>query len=313
MGLLGQDQQTATAITRPATPVAVSDEDKASSKEAGQVDQIAAESEPAIEEEQEVPLVDFSTLPPADYEIALSALDVALSQLRLSLREDSGAAIIDLVRDFDIDLALDLRIEEVSYSGNRSPWASGQLLISNEGLVSFPKGQSRARFTLNMSSDPLREADQQSTLLVRVADSVGSELATIEVALEDDDQRNFEAELPRNTVAFAVSQIAVRERDPAAQIDILRFNPDSRSMTVDFVVKDITAVEGEDYFSPSAHSVSFEPGQRSARLLIPLVQDSVVEGDEAFTVELRVNNASDNSDVFHRIVIMIRDDDAPRQ
>ena len=164
-----------------------------------------------------------------------------------------------------------------------------------------------------MSSDPLREADQQSTLLVRVADSVGSELATIEVALEDDDQRSFEAELPLNTVAFAVSQVAVRERDPAAQIDILRFNPDSRSMTVDFIVKDITAVEGEDYFSPSAHSISFEPGQRSARLLIPLVQDSVVEGDEAFTVELRVNNASDNSGVFHRIVIMIRDDDARRR
>jgi len=311
-GLLGQDQQQATpTTTRPATPVADKDEVEASSEEAGLAGQSAAESESVIEEE--VALVDYSTLPPADFEIALAAFDVAGSQLRLSLREDNGAAIIDLVRDFGIDLALDLRIEEVSYSGNRSPWASGQLLISNSGLVSFSAGQNRARFTLNMSSDPLREADQQSTLLVRVADSVGSGLATIEVALEDDDQRNFEAELPRNTVAFAVSQIAVRERDPAAQIDILRFNPDSRAMTVDFVVKDITAVEGEDYFSPSAHSVSFEPGQRSARLLIPLVQDSVVEGDEAFTIELRVQNTSDSSDVFRRTVIMIRDDDAPGQ
>ncbi|MCH8135296.1 MAG: hypothetical protein IIB77_04875, partial [Proteobacteria bacterium] len=239
--------------------------------------------------------------------------DAHQTQLKLSLREDNGAKIIDLVHDTDIHLALDLRIEEVSYSGNRSPWASGQLLISNEGLVSFPAGQERARFTLNMSSDPLREADQRSTLLVRVADSVGSKLATIEVLLEDDDQRNFEAELPTNTVAFAVSQIAVRERDPAAQIDILRFNPDSQTMVVNFVVKDITAVEGEDYFSPNGHSITFEPGQRSARLLIPLVQDSVIEGDEAFTVELQVNNVSDNSDVFHRIVIMIRDDDAPRQ
>ena len=313
-GLLGQEQSPARpTITQPATAVAVEEEVAVSSVETGQADEITPEPELTVEEMPEIPLVDFSALPPANFEIALAALGNAQTQLKLALREDSGATIIDLVRDTDIDLALDLRIEEISYSGNRSPWASGQLLISNEGLVSFPAGQERARFTLNMSSDPLREADQQSTLLIRVADSVGSELATIDVLLEDDDQRNFEAELPTNTVAFAVSQIAVRERDPAAQIDVLRFNPDNRTMVVNFVVKDITAVEGEDYFSPSGHSITFEPGQRSARLLIPLVQDAVIEGDEAFTVELRVSNVSDNSDVFHRIVIMIRDDDAPRQ
>jgi len=314
MDLLVQDQQPArSTIGRPATPVAVKEDVEASSVATAPVVEIVPDPEPTVEAEPAIPLVDFSTLPPADFEIALAALGDAQTQLKLALREDSGATIIDLVRDIDTDLALDLRIEEVSYSGNRSPWASGQLLISNEGLVSFPAGQERARFTLDMSSDPLREADQQSTLLVRLADSVGSELATIEVVLEDDDQRTFEAELPTNTVAFAVSQIAVRERDPAAQIDVLRFNPDSRTIIVDFIVKDITATEGEDYFSPSGHSISFEPGQRSARLLIPLVQDSVAEGDEAFTVELQVNNVSDSSDVFRRIVIMIRDDDAPRQ
>ena len=314
MDLLVQDQQPArSTISRPATLVAVKEDVEANSVATAPVVEIVPEPEPTVEAEPAIPLVDFSTLPPADFEIALAALGDAQTQLKLALREDSGATIIDLVRDIEIDLALDLRIEEVSYSGNRSPWASGQLFISNEGLVSFPAGQERARFTLDMSSDPLREADQQSTLLVRLADSVGSELATIEVVLEDDDQRTFEAELPTNTVAFAVSQIAVRERDPAAQIDVLRFNPDSRTIVVDFVVKDITATEGEDYFSPSGHSISFEPGQRSARLLIPLVQDSVAEGDEAFTVELRVNNVSDSSDVFRRIVIMIRDDDAPRQ
>jgi serine/threonine protein kinase len=314
MDLLVQEQQPArSTISRPATPVAVKEDVEASSVATAPVVEIVPEPEPTVEAEPAIPLVDFSTLPPADFEIALAALGDAQTQLKLALREDSGATIIDLVRDIEIDLALDLRIEEVSYSGNRSPWASGQLLISNEGLVSFPAGQERARFTLDMSSDPLREADQQSTLLVRVADSVGSELATIEVVLEDDDQRTFEAELPTNTVAFAVSQIAVRERDPAAQIDVLRFNPDSRAIVVDFVVKDITATEGEDYFSPSGHSISFEPGQRSARLLIPLVQDSVAEGDEAFTVELRVNNVSESSDVYRRIVIMISDDDAPRQ
>jgi len=119
--------------------------------------------------------------------------------------------------------------------------------------------------------------------------------------------------LPGNMVAFAVSQVAVRERDPAAQIDILRFNPDNQAVVVGYVVRNVTAVEGEDYFTPGGHSISFEPGQRSARLLIPLVQDSVIEGDEAFTVELVGDGAQTGGDVFQRIVIMIRDDDAPGQ
>jgi len=269
--------------------------------------------EPVLEVKLVVPIVDFSILPPADFEIALSAFGGSATQLALTLREDNAAVTIDLVRDTDIDLPLDVRIEEVSYSGNRSPWASGQLEISADGLVSLPAEQSRARITLKMASDPLREADQQSTLLLREADSVDSQLATIELVLEDDDQRAFEARLPDNTVAFAVSQVAVRERDPAAQIDILRFNPDNQAVVVGYVIRDVTAAEGEDYFTPGGHSISFEPGQRSARLLIPLVQDSVIEGDEAFTVELVGGGAQTGGDVFQRIVIMIRDDDAPGQ
>jgi hypothetical protein len=112
-------------------------------------------------------------------------------------------------------------------------------------------------------------------------------------------------------VAFAVSQVAVGEQDPAAQIDIMRFNPDNRSVEIAYTVSDVTATEGEDYFSPGTDTIFFAPGQRSARLLIPLVQDAVVEGDEAFSVRLITPNPGARADVFQHIVIMIRDDDAP--
>jgi serine/threonine protein kinase len=269
--------------------------------------------ESVVEEEPLVPGIDFSTLPPPDFEVVLPTTGESVATLAVTLREDGASVVIDLIRSVNIDFPIELLIEEVGYSGNRSPWASGQFEISDDGLVSLPAGQDRARVTLNMASDPLREADQQSTLLVREAYSASAELARLEVVLEDDDQRSFEAGLPRNTVAFAVSQIAVAERDPAVQIDILRFNPDSRSVVIDFSVKDITATEGEDYFSPDGHSISFAPGQRTARLLIPLVQDAVAEGDEAFTVELATRGAHAGGDVYHRIVIMIRDDDTPGQ
>ena len=131
----------------------------------------------------------------------------------------------------------------------------------------------------------------------------------IYVTLEDDDQRAFEAQLPANTVAFAASQASIRETDPAVQIDLVRFNPDDSSVDVNYSVSDITATEGDDYFAPGNNTITFGPGQRSARLLIPLVQDSLVEGDEAFEIELSVTEPLAVPDVYQRIVIMIRDDE----
>lgn len=161
-----------------------------------------------------------------------------------------------------------------------------------------------------MASDPLREADQLSTLRLRELDSADSELAVIHVSLEDDDQRAFEAQLPTNTVAFAASQASIRETDPAVQIDIVRFNPDESRLVINYSVNDITATESEDYFAPSDYSITFGPGQRSARMLVPLVQDALVEGDEAFVIELSNPDELAIPDVYQRIVVMIRDDEA---
>ena len=257
------------------------------------------------------PLIDFSKLPPADVEIRFSDSGATGVSANIVLREDAEPVIADFIREGDLTTALALRLEEVGFSGNRSPWASGQYAMSDAGLLYFPVGQERARLTLRTASDPRREADQQSTLRLREAESAETELATVVITLEDDDQRVFEARLPVNTVAFAAGQASINESDPAVQIDIVRFNPDDSSIVIGFTVDDITASEGEDYFAPGNYSISFGPGQRSARILIPLVQDSLSEGDEAFVVELAGDNQHTAIDVFHRIVVMIRDDEPP--
>jgi hypothetical protein len=255
------------------------------------------------------PLVDFSKLPPPTKEIHLKPDGSPAAPVTLTLREDGQPAIVDLVRD-DVDFPLTLRVEEVGFSGNRSPWVSGQYRFSDNGFIEFPVGQDRARITLTMASDPVREADQQSMLRVRDVDTPGTELATINVVLEDDDQRAFEATLPPNTVAFATSQVSVSEADPAVQLEVIRFNPDQTPLSVGFTLRDITATRGQDYFAPSRETIEFGPGQRSTRLLIPLVQDTVYEDNEAFSVELTVDDsAAAARDVFRRVAVMIRDDD----
>ena len=255
-----------------------------------------------------VPLVDFSTLPPATAEVRIAANGGQAGSVTVKLREDAGSATVDLVRS-DVEFPLTVRLEEAGFTGNRSPWASGQYEFSNDGYLDFPVGQNRARVTLTMMSDPLREADQQSTLRVRESDTALSELAIINVVLEDDDQRAFEATLPANTVAFATSQVSVKEDDPAVQLDVIRFNPDNTRLVVTYTLRDITATQGEDYFAPGGFTIEFGPGQRSTRLLIPLVQDSAYENNEAFSVELDNADATAEIDVYSRVAVMIRDDD----
>ena len=144
---------------------------------------------------------------------------------------------------------------------------------------------------------------------MRLADSAESELAVVNVTIEDDDQREFEGRMPSNTIAFTSSQVSASEADPAVQIDVIRFNTDNTTVVVNYSVEDISATEGEDYFAPGTYSISFGPGQRSARLLIPLVQDSVAEGDEAFAVKLVVDLESRPANLSPNIAVMIRDDE----
>ena len=254
------------------------------------------------------PLVDFSQLPPPTTELSLATDGNSPESVTVRVRENGRTASVDLVRD-SVEFPMTLRLEEVGFSGNRSPWVSGQYEFSDNGFIEFPVGQDRARVTISMTADPTREADQQATLRVREADSATSALAIINVILEDDDQRAFEATLPANTVAFATSQVTVNEQDPAVQLDILRFNPDSSPLVVGFRLRDITATQGEDYFAPGGSTIEFGPGQRATRLLIPLVQDSEYEDNEAFSVELSVGDSLPGSSGLHRVAVLIRDDD----
>lgn len=274
------------------------------------VDSAPVETEATVEETVQKPaLVDFSRLPPADAIVHIDPRGDEPARAQVVLREDGDPVTLDFIRDSLPDEALVLRLEEVAFTGGTSPWAAGQYALSNAGLITFPAGQQRARITIRMASDPRREADQKSTLRLRSDADPDTAVAMIDVTLEDDDRRAFEARLPANTIGFAISQISVSEADPAVQIDVMRFNPDDTSMTVGFTVEGLTATEGEDYFGPQQYELSFAPGQRSARLLVPLVQDSRAEGDEAFVVKLDVDKESQPIDVSPNIAVMIRDDE----
>lgn len=233
------------------------------------------------------------------------------AEFDLILQEGGDAAVVELVRERGTREPLSVLIEEVGFSGNRSPLITGRYRLS-EPMARFEAGQTTARFTISMPSDDVREADRQATLLLRNAENSASRLAVLNLTLQDDDQRAFETGLPPDTLGFAEESVYVSERSPAVQIDVLRFNPGDAELEARYTIIGGSAAEGEDYFVPGAMGLVFGPGQRVARLLIPIVQDSLGEGEETFTLELTAPSvdASLLPNVHRQVTVIIGDDDA---
>lgn len=253
---------------------------------------------------------DASAAPPAALTMALAAPGSAAGEFSLTLREDEGGAAVDLVRSHDVDTPLTVQFLPVDTTGTLPAIESAQFRLADNGVVRFAAGQDRARTEISMISDALRESDQVVTLTVGKAGIGAPVYAVLNLSLEDDDQRKFEARLLPNTVSFARGQVSVAEKEAAVQIDVLRYNADDSPLDVGYIVRDITATEGEDYFAKARNTVSFQPGQRTARIIVPIVQDARAETDEAFVLELLVDNPSRDRDIFLRVAVLIRDDDS---
>jgi len=270
-------------------------------------------TEPASNDDESTagaePAVDYSALLPPTMTVGLASTGQYIQVTDLTLREDGEAATIDVVRMRNILQSYSVQFEEVEVEDEEPVWGTGQYAIPNAGMLTFAAGQSRARVTISMPSDQVREPDQEVNLRIRDIDDEESELALIRVRLEDDDRREFEANLPQNTIAFAVDEISVREVEPAVQILVMRFQPDNKPATASYVVRDGTATAGEDYFPPGVTTVNFDRGQRVARILIPLVQDTESEIVETFTLELVGAASQTDLDIYRRIAVMIRDDE----
>ena len=303
----------AAADVEPALPKDVAEDVASTAVAADTTEQIAPETSPPIEtpateaDAPPVPVVEIPLLE-ATHSLGIGAAGDATPSAVVILREDAEAAVINVERVSALDEDLLVLVEERRFEGNGSPWESGQYQIAGDGSINFVAGQAIAQLQISMSPDPLREPDRSAELLLRSA-ADGAELGVINLRLEDDDQRRFEAQLPPNTVGFAVSQVSIMEGETAAQIDLVRYKPDQTSLSVAFEVQDVTATNDEDYFAPASRVVEFGPGERSARILIPLVQDTRPEADEAFFLELDLPSDAADSDIFRRIAVMIRDDD----
>jgi len=111
-----------------------------------------------------------------------------------------------------------------------------------------------------------------------------------------------------NVVQFdALPVTTVLETDGKVALRVTRSNALTQSMSVDYTTSDGSASQRSDYTAISG-TLTFAPQESSKTITIPLSDDSLVEGDETFTVTLSnpVNALMGNPTA---VVVTIQDDD----
>ena len=93
------------------------------------------------------------------------------------------------------------------------------------------------------------------------------------------------------TVSFAATRYEASEDDPALMFTVQLSTASSQQVTVDYATASGTAREGEDY-EATVGTLSFPAGTTVQTIRVPIIDDTLVEEEETFTITLSNSNAT---------------------
>ena len=198
-----------------------------------------------------------------------------LSIADLTAAENDGTATLTVTRTGALG-----GTDSVGYASADDSAEAGSDYTPTSGTLTFSPGQSTATISVPLVDDAVFEGDESFTVALAnpasatgPAPTLGNDTAT--VTLTDDDAR------PELSIASA----SATEGDTSLSLTVTRTGALGGTDSVDYTTSDDSAEAGADYTATSG-TLSFSPGQSTATISVPLLDDAVFEGDESFTVSL---------------------------
>jgi len=202
---------------------------------------------------------------------------------RLSVSESAGSFEVTVMREGDSSAAADVDFATLDGLAQHS-----SDYTSTNGTLRFAPGETAKTFRVLITDDTTPEPNETLFVILRENED-GVALAAPSVAeltITDDD-----ATVQLSNTAFSVSEGA-----GFANLTVTRVGDTSRTATVLYSTADTAglqsctvvnnkASERCDY-GTGAGRVDFGIGQTTQSIIIPIVDDALVEGDETFTVTL---------------------------
>lgn len=175
------------------------------------------------------------------------------------------------------------------------------------GTLTFTPGQANHTFSVPIIDDALDEPDETvglhlsnvSSDMMNDAIITGTNPATL-VILDDD---------PPPDVQFSAADYTIGEAEGTAVITVTLDAPSGRPVTVTYAAADDTATAGADYTAVNG-TLEFAPGQTVMTFTVPILDDTLYEGDETVTLSLESAGRAELGDP-NPATLTILDDDPP--
>ena len=243
-------------------------------------------------------------------------LDANASSVRGSIEDDEGVPSFS-VADATADENAGTVTFTVTLSGATEKASSVDWATSSEsgdtatvrtdytaasGTVDIAAEATSGTFTVDIADDSLDEADE--TFSITLSSPVEGQLASDPTAtgtITDDDDP------PAVTVAPATA----RENAGRIRFTATLAGESGREATLDWTTADDTATAGADYTAVTAGTVIFPVGQTVRTFDVALLQDTISEADETFTVNLASADGTVGVTASQTATGTIEDDEGP--
>jgi hypothetical protein len=215
-----------------------------------------------------------------------------------SVNENGGSVTITATRTGGSSGAVG-----VSYATSNGTATAGSDYTSTSGTLSWANGDTANKtFTVPITNDTLDEPNETFTVTLS-SPTGGATLgspSSATVTITDDD--------PTPTVQFSAASSSGSEATTPASIAVTLSAASGQTVTVNYATANGTATAGSDYTATSG-TLTFNPGDTSKPINVPITSDTAVEGNETFTVTLSSpSNATLGATTTHTYTI--NDDDS---
>lgn len=151
---------------------------------------------------------------------------------------------------------------------------TGKDFVPKSGVLSFKPGETVRTITLPVLNDPDIEPTEAFSVTLSDPDeesALGTN-AVCDISLLDDD----------SLISFDTNQVIVSESADEAVLTLHRTGSLGMTNALSFRVVPVTAINAD--FSGGVGRAVFLPGQTNAEIVVPIVNDALVEGPERFAV-----------------------------
>jgi len=170
----------------------------------------------------------------------------------------------------------------VDYATGDGSASAGNDYTATSGTLSFSGGQTGKTITVPILDDTTYEGNE--TFTVGLTNATGGATlgtpATATVTIQEDDPPPSAGSLQ-----FASATAALAENGGSFTVTVTRSGGSFGTVTIDYTTVDGTASAGSDYTAASG-TLTFADGVMSQAFSVPVIDDSVYEGDESLLVSL---------------------------